>query len=298
MLTFAEVEEVQESEEEMCTEVVPFQSVQSTVMDVWSDVVPVDSVCCAAMATGRCRRGCWCPLGEACLRLILDTGASRHVASQMTLKQLKKLMPQVNLQSAFGEVIRITESGQLHVSTLRDELVIDNILSCSNIGGAIILSIERLIADFDFKIEFTILNSAEILSAAGPVLQAQFDQISGNYVCHCADPTLRVLCQTNEATSTMTGKAVCVWYSQRRLLQEQNTKKVLVVHDAVFHDKAVRAMKASKRYTAITDRQDTESDDAAFINKLLLLETVGAIQVVSSLGAETSSYGHRNVFRK
>ena len=131
---------------------------------------------------------CWCNLGTKCLRLIFDSGASKHVAEPAVLQQLQPIRPKISLRSAFGEVEDIVEAGMIPVVANGGIMKISNVLSCAKVTGNVILSIERLLVEFDCSIEFAKSGAILISSTGDTILSAPFDRAIGNYVVHTSVP--------------------------------------------------------------------------------------------------------------
>ena len=127
--------------------------------------------------------GCTCEYGDRCLRLILDSGASKHVGCPSLVVEKTPLQRLISLQSAFGDVEHIVDHGSVLVNTLMGGMRIQNVLCCGRVKNTVILSIRQLIVDLNLQICFG-KDEAIALRGKQILLRAVFDRSLGNYIIH------------------------------------------------------------------------------------------------------------------
>ena len=127
--------------------------------------------------------GCNCRFGEKCLRLVVDSGASKHMMSNKGLLKNLKSIASSTIKSAFGHKSIISLAGTLSCLTLRNmEFNFGNALVCDQMNEFRLLSVHELAKD-----NFTVLFKGDdcfISKNDEIVCQAAFE--NGAYILHAS----------------------------------------------------------------------------------------------------------------
>ena len=146
------------------------------------------------------RRLCECQYGNSCIKLVLDSGCTRHITN------LKVQQPtpcdKITIFDATGKSSFASTKGIINVQSLFGDLQLTNVLECKDIDGTL-LSVRQLMRE-GYKIKFKI-GRAELIKDERS-FHFKWSRKEGLYILHSKliDHSNTVQCNIVQRSSTVT----------------------------------------------------------------------------------------------
>ena len=125
---------------------------------------------------------CNCTLGEQCLRVIADSGASNHITGDRTVLEDLKRCPKISVVGALSTVSYAKYSGTLRINTNEHtEMDLSKVLLCKEINGTIISIAQLTRQGYRFV---TDKKGMQFFDPQG-VHICTATPLNGNFILHC-----------------------------------------------------------------------------------------------------------------